>query len=226
MTHLGVIIQARMGSTRLPGKVLRDIAGKPLIDHIIGRLAELRQPATIIVATSHLPANDVIAKHCKTLGVICFRGDEHNVLARYVACATHHAFDHVVRLTADNPFTDIIELDRLIDFHFQQRNDYTHAFGHLPIGVGAEIFSFAALKQSALEGRMPNHLEHVNEYIQENPSLFRIGTLDVPAEKIAPELRLTVDTHDDFLRACQLAESSPDRWLTTEEAIAQCLRSA
>lgn len=221
---IGVVIQARMGSSRLPGKVLRPIAGRVLLDHVIGRLRDLQTPVEVVVATSTEPGDDIVAAHCKGR-VNCFRGSELDVLDRYVSCAQANRFDHVLRLTADNPFTDIEELDRLIALHLVEGYDYTHAFGELPIGVGAEIFTFSALLESHLAGHAPNHREHVNEYVQENPDLFRIGRLAVPARKKAPNLSLTVDTPADYERACHLAEKAKGAWLTTEEAILLCLRS-
>lgn len=215
-----------MGSTRLPGKVLRPIAGRPLLAHVLGRLAELEYPARVVVATSTEAGNDVIESFCRDRGVACFRGSEADVLTRYRECARAYEFDQVVRLTADNPFTDVLELDRLIQLHLNAGNDYTHSFGMMPLGVGAEIFTFAALEHSYGEGHAPNHREHVNEYIQENPALFRIGQLDVPAGKKHPELRLTVDTEEDYQRACRIAGLATGRWLGTEEAIALCSHSA
>lgn len=223
---VGVVIQARMGSTRLPGKVLMPVAGKLLLDHVLGRLALLGYPVEVVVATTDLPKDDAIARHCEAHGVSVFRGSESDVLDRYYRCAREHRFAHVVRLTADNPFTDMEELRRMIEQHLAQGNDYTHSFGCMPLGVGAEIFTFAALERSVLEGDAPNHREHVNEYIQENPHIFRIGVLQVADGKRQPDLRLTVDTEEDYRRACRIAESVPDRWIGTEEAIQLCSHSA
>ena len=215
-----------MGSTRLPGKVLRPIAGKVLLDHVLGRLSLLEYPVAVVVATSDQPQDNIVEQHCRSQGVIVFRDSESDVLDRYYQCAKEYHFDHVVRLTADNPFTDIQELHRLISQHLTQHNDYTHSFGTMPLGVGAEIFTFAALERSEREGHAPNHREHVNEYIQENPKIFRIGKLDVPLAKRFPNLRLTVDTEDDYQRACSIAGHAPSRWIGTEEAIRLCLHSA
>ena len=215
-----------MGSTRLPRKVLLPIAGKVLLDHVLGRLSLLAFTVKVVVATSELPQDDVIAQHCLARGVAVFRGSETDVLDRYYQCARENCFEHVVRLTADNPFTDMDELQRLIEQHLTQYNDYTHSFGTMPLGVGAEIFTFAALERSAREGHAPNHREHVNEYIQENPDVFRIGVLEVATAKRCPELRLTVDVEDDYLRACTIAGCAPDRWIGTEEAIQLCSLSA
>lgn len=223
---LGIVIQARMGSSRLPGKVLKDIAGRPLLAHVIGRLETMKHAASVVVATSDLPRDDVIANWCASSGKACFRGSETDVLDRYLRCAEAYGFTDVVRLTADNPFTDMPELDRLIDLHIDGKYDYSHSFGALPIGVGAEIFTVDALLRSHAEGHAPHHREHVNEYIPEHPESFRIGILDVPAEKRAPDLRLTVDTEADWRLACRLAEQAHGDWLETAEAIILCSRSA
>jgi spore coat polysaccharide biosynthesis protein SpsF len=154
--------------------------------------------------------------------VHCFRGSELDVLDRYYQCASQHGFKHVVRLTSDNPFTDIEELDRLIDLHMQEGNAFTHSFGQLPIGVGAEIFSFSALEKSWQEGHAAHHREHVDEYMLENPGVFKTGVLDVPAAKNKPDLRLTVDTEDDWRKADALVKKSSGEWLTTERIIGLC----
>ncbi|MBK7015858.1 MAG: glycosyltransferase family protein [Sulfuritalea sp.] len=219
---VGVIIQARMGSTRLPGKTLMPIGRRVLLDHVFDRLLLLRYPVQIIVATSNCFRDDIIESHCKRNGVAIFRGSELDVLDRYYQCAKQHCFDHVVRLTADNPFTDIDELHRLIELHLNNGNDYTHSFGVMPLGVGAEVFTFNTLERSAREGLAANHREHVNEYVQENPKRFRIGTLPVANEKRCAELRLTVDTEEDYRRACRIVSQIPNRWIGTEEAIRIC----
>lgn len=213
-----------MGSTRLPGKTLQLIVGRSLLGHILGRLDTLRHPARIVVATGDTPRDDVVAAFCAEHGVDCFRGSEQDVLARYYECARSRAFGHVVRLTGDNPFTDIDELDRLIEFHLAGGHDFSCSFEDLPVGVGAEIFTFSALKRSFLEGHAPHHREHVDEYILENRDLFRIGRLAIPERKRHPEVRLTVDTSDDLRRARFIAEHAAGPWPTTEEAIELCLR--
>jgi spore coat polysaccharide biosynthesis protein SpsF len=223
---LGIVIQARMGSTRLPGKVLRPIAGRPLLSHVTGRLALLRAQAKAVVATSTLAQDDAIEAWCKGSGVACFRGDEQDVLDRYLRCAEAFGFGLIVRLTADNPFTDIVELDRLIDLQASAGLDYAHSFGMMPIGVGAEIFTLNALRCSHREGLAAHHREHVNEYMQEHPEIFRSAALDIPLAKRAPRLRLTVDTEEDWQRADMLAAHAGHLWLDTEKAMALCSRSA
>ena len=222
----GIIIQAGMGSTRLPGKILKTINDRTLLDHIIDRLAELKEEATVVIATSTLPGDDAVEDFCRKKGVLCFRGSEQNVLSRYYECAKQQGFEHIVRLTADNPFVDVEEVDRLIAYHKLQKNEFTESFSQLPIGVGAEIFSFPALSEDMEKASMPHHFEHVDEYILENMELFQTGTLQVPAEKHFPEVRLTVDTQEDYEKACYIAEHSKTGLATTQEAIALCSQFA
>ena len=134
-----------MGSSRLPGKVLMPIGDMPLLAHVVRRLSAMRHTATVVVATTTVAGDEAIAHWCEREGVPCFRGSESDVLERYLQCAQQYELDPIVRLTADNPFTDVAELDRLIDQHLAEGNDFTHSFAALPVGVGAEVFSFAAL---------------------------------------------------------------------------------
>lgn len=220
----GIIIQARMGSTRLPGKILKDFCGKSLLEHIIFRLAALKKPAHVVIATSNLEQDDVVQNFCEQHLITCFRGDEQNVLKRYYDCALKYGFDNIVRMTGDNPFPDIEELDRLIEFHISNNNDYSECFSVLPIGVGMEIFGFNALKVSMEKSTMPHHFEHVDEYILENTNLFRTGTLSAVSSKNKNDIRLTVDTQEDYDKVCYIIKSSTNEYITTEEAIKICLQ--
>ena len=222
----GIIIQARTGSTRLPGKILKVINDRTLLDHIIDRLKELEEKAVVVIATSTLPGDDAVEQFCKEKGVLCFRGSESNVLSRYYECAKEHGFSHIVRLTADNPFVDVTEVDRLIVYHKECGNEFTESFSQLPIGVGAEIFSFSALEEDMQKASMPHHFEHVDEYILENMDKFKTGTLQVPESKYMPEVRLTVDTQEDYEKACYIAAHCKTGLATTEEAIFLCSQYA
>jgi spore coat polysaccharide biosynthesis protein SpsF len=223
----GVIIQARMGSTRLPGKILKKIGNKTLLEHIIFRLSYLKSEAGIVIATSLNSSDDVVYNFCEEKNIKCYRGSEDNVLSRYYECSKLYGFENIIRLTADNPFTDIEELDRLIESHIATGADYSHSFSILPIGVGAEIFTFNALEKSYREGNKPNHLEHVNEYIWDNSTSFKITILtDVKKSKQFPNVRLTIDTIEDYNKACFIVENCLGEFITTEEAIKLCLRYA
>jgi spore coat polysaccharide biosynthesis protein SpsF len=219
---LGIIIQARMGSNRLPGKILKKIGDKTLLDHIFYRLQFLKHSAKIVLATTINPKDNVVESFCKEKKIEFFRGSEDDVLSRYYECTRQYNFDHIVRLTGDNPFTDIEELDNLINLHLSSGADYTHSFGILPVGVGAEIFTFKALERSYQNGNKQNHREHVNEYISENPALFKISVLSVPEVKNRPDVILTIDTEEDYKKACYIAEHSTDEYVTTEKAIELC----
>lgn len=216
---LGIIIQARMGSSRLPGKVLKKIGNKTLLEHIIFRLERLKNIAKVVIATSSEEIDDIIEEFCKKSGVVCFRGSETNVLERYYLCAKQHGFDEIVRLTADNPFVDIEELDNLICFFRSEKAEYAHSFNVLPYGVGTEIFAYKALEKDFQESSMPHHFEHVNEYILENPDKFKTVVLPAKAEKNRPDIRLTVDTQEDYERACYIVENCDEEYVSTESAI-------
>lgn len=216
---LGIIIQARMGSKRLPGKVLKKIGDKTLLEHIFYRLLFLRHDAQVILATSDTIKDDVLEEFCIERDICCFRGSEHNVLERYYLCAREYGFFDIVRLTGDNPFTDIEELDNLIDLHLQTCSDYTSSLACLPVGVGGEIFTLAALEKSYYEGREPHHIEHVDEYILENPGMFKLAVLKVDGEKNRRDIRLTIDTEEDYSMACRIFEDSKGEFITTKEAI-------
>lgn len=221
---IGVIIQARMGSTRLPGKVLKSIGDKPLLGQILFRLQSLNHEAKIVVATSKNRKDDAIEAYCHEMNVSCFRGSELNVLERYYLCAKKHHFKHIVRLTADNPFVDIEELDNLLELHLASGADYSRSFKALPVGVGTEVFTYNALSMSFGRGTKTNHLEHVNEYIEENEDQFNISELNVVPDKNRHDIRLTVDTPEDYERANFIARGSRSEYISTQEAIALCLQ--
>ncbi|QCO07163.1 cytidylyltransferase domain-containing protein [Azospirillum argentinense] len=196
---IGIILQARMGSTRLPGKVLRPLNGIPMLDRIVARL-DRQAGFQLVVATGDLPGDDPVAAHAEALRVPVFRGSSLDVLDRYYHCALSFGFTQVIRATADNPFVDMEEGKRLLRRHQADGADYSLTID-LPVGVGLEIFTFPALARSWREGRAPHHREHVNEYILERPEVFRITRVSAPEPKQAPGLRLTVDTAADLARA-------------------------
>lgn len=221
---IGIIIQARMGSSRLPGKILKKIGDKTLLEHIFYRLSFLHHEAVTVLATTESDQDDVVAGFCQQHKISCFRGSEQHVLERYYVCAKQYQFQQIIRLTADNPFTDIEELDQLIDLHLTTQADYTNSFAVLPIGVGAEIFTYAALEKSYKLGQEPHHIEHVNEYILDNPQEFNIALLQVPVQKNRPDIRLTVDTMEDYDKACHIVQYRTQEYIKTEEAIELCLQ--
>lgn len=221
---VGIILQARMGSSRMPGKVLKPFFHTTLLGWILDRLAVLPWP--VVTATSGDIRDDPIERFCKDKDALCFRGDELDVLDRYCRCARFFGFDHVVRLTGDNPFPDISILKKLIKLHISRMADYTHAFGMLPLGVGAEIFSLEALERSWREGCEAHHREHVNEFILENQRMFRVETLHIPAKLHCPKLKLTIDTLADYERVLNYFAAPPGIQVGTRELIERCSSSA
>lgn len=225
METTGIIIQARMGSTRLPGKILKDFEGKTLLGHILYRLGQKILPDTeIVIATSTLSADDLVERFCASEGIKCFRGDERNVLSRYYECAVQNHYENIVRMTGDNPFPDVDELDRLIVYHMENNMDFSENFSVLPLGVGMEIFSFGALRDSMAYASLPKHFEHADEYILDHKDEYRFGTLDVFKEKNMPDVRLTVDTAEDYERACYILRNAGLEYVTTEAAITLALK--
>ena len=191
------IIQARMGSTRLPGKVLMEIQGKTILEHIVERLNKSKLIDQIVIATSDKKDDVKIVDFAKNIGIDYFQGSEQDVLDRYLQAAKIFEADIIIRVTADNPLTDPYIIDTMLEEHIKKCSDYTFIKG-LPVGICAEVFSMDSLKKSNLLGKEPHHREHVNEFILENPGLFNINLLKASPDMFRPNLRLTVDTRDDF----------------------------
>jgi spore coat polysaccharide biosynthesis protein SpsF len=217
---IGMVLQARMGSTRLPGKVLMPLGGTTLLGWIVQRLKDLPWP--LVIVTSDQVQDDAIARQCEQIKVQCFRGSEQDVLDRYYQCAVAYGFSHVIRLTGDNPCPDTDALQQLVALHLASAADYTHSIGELPVGVGAEIFRFEALQDSWREGRAAYHREHVNEFVIEHPKRFRIMKLEVAPDKHAPNLRLTIDTQEDYQRIAGCLNGGVDVHISTEALIKRC----
>lgn len=201
--QIGIILQARMGSTRLPGKVMADLNGLPLLKHILLRWQWLgRWP--LVLATTDRPEDDALESFCGQEQVPCFRGNALDVLDRYLGCARTFGFDHVIRWTGDNPFVDVEHLPSLVAGHQGGAFDYSNNFTGLPLGCGSEILSMGALSRSAAEGLAPDHREHVNEYILQNPALFSCWITSAPHPE-SYDLRWTVDLPQDLEAARVLA---------------------
>jgi spore coat polysaccharide biosynthesis protein SpsF len=213
-----------MGSRRLPGKVLKKIGNNSLLGHLMTKVNSLKNKVNVVIATSTLEINNEIEEFCLKNNIRCFRGSESNVLERYYFCAKEYGFDHIVRLTGDNPFVDDEEIDNLVKLHIKKNADYSQSYSALPVGVGAEIFSFETLEKSFKYGVNENHKEHVNEYIEENEDKFKIIKLSVPKEKNRPDISLTIDTVEDLNKASFIFDKAKENFISTEEAISLCLR--
>ena len=205
MTH--AILQARMSSSRLPGKVLKQILGRPMLDLLIERLRRCRKIDRIIVATSARPDDAAIVDLCKRLGVDVFAGDLENVLDRFYQTARRYGAEHIVRLTGDCPLNDPHLIDALVEFYFRQGCDYASNSRPptLPDGLDAEIFRFQVLKQAWREARDPYHLEHVTPFIVSQPERFDLANYSY--KENYSHLRWTVDEPEDFQFVEQVYEA-------------------
>jgi spore coat polysaccharide biosynthesis protein SpsF len=192
------IIQARMSSTRLPGKVLADVAGRPLLAHLLERAARAETLDSTVIATTVGPLDDPIEELCRRREVPCFRGSEEDVLDRYHRAATAFGGDVIVRLTADCPVLDPAVIDQTVRYYLDGEFDYvSNALKPtFPNGLDAEVFSFAALDRAWREAALRSEREHVTPYIWKHPELFRLGSVEHDADLSA--FRWTVDEPEDL----------------------------
>lgn len=208
-TSLG-IIQARMNSSRLPGKVLKLIKGKPMIYWIYQRARQSGLLDQLVVATSIEASDDPLAEQLETLQIPCFRGSLENVLGRYASVNMEYGpADCIVRLTGDNPLIDKLLIDELIEFFRKNRLDYATT-DQFPYGYGAEIFTSHALSTADNETADEYDREHVTPFILRQPERFRIGRLQSPED--LSEYRWTVDYREDFefiSKIYELTDKSP-----------------
>ena len=171
----GIIIQARTGSRRLPNKVFYKIGKKTLLDHIVSALKKEKLHNKIIIATTNLKKDIKIIEWCKKNKIKFFSGSHLNVLDRYYKCALKYKLKNIIRFTADNPFVNTKSIISLLEYHEKNKLDYTSSLPILPKGVGTEVFTISALRQSYLHGKKHIHKEHVNEYLLRNLRKFKTG---------------------------------------------------
>ena len=191
------IVQARMGSTRLPNKVMRPILGRPMIELLLARLSRAKHIEQIIVATGDDSRNDPLAKHCKQLGYVVVRGSDNDVLDRYYQAARPSAPEVVVRITGDCPLIDCDVVDKVIEYFLEQGVDYVSNTSPptFPDGLDTEVFTFAALEQAAQNASEPSAREHVTPFIRESKSF---KTANYANAEDCSGGRWTVDEPEDF----------------------------
>ncbi len=192
------IIQARMTSTRLPGKILADLAGKPLLYHVVVRAKQSRTLDLVAVATTEGLTDDETARYCEQVGIPCFRGSEDDVLDRYYQSAKHFGAGVVVRLTADCPLLDPEVIDKVVRFFYA--GDYDYVSNTIeptyPDGLDTEVFRWQALERTWREAQLKSEREHVTPYIWKQPNLFRQA--NVRNDVDLSGLRWTVDEPQDL----------------------------
>lgn len=198
-----------MGSNRLPGKVLLKIRGKTILERAIWRLRAAVTVDEVVVLTTTRDEDDSIVLEAERLEVPVHRGPELDVLKRFQQAARRFRPGIVVRATADNPLIDIGSVDRIVRAVRSSDLDYCME-NSLPVGAATEAITAQALEKSDSEARDPAHREHVTLYVKENLNRFRVAFLSPPDVLCRPDLRITVDTPEDFLYVEDLVSALPE----------------
>jgi spore coat polysaccharide biosynthesis protein SpsF len=193
------ILQARTSSTRLPGKVLKPILGRPMLSLQIERIQRSNKIDKLIVATSNERSDNDIENLCINIQIPCFRGSLDDVLDRFYQTATQNKPGHVVRLTGDCPLIDPEIIDKVINFYFE--GDFDYATNSMvpytfPDGLDVEVFRFTVLEKAWHEAILPSHREHVVPFIRQHPEMFKVGYYKNEVD--LSHLRWTVDEPEDF----------------------------
>jgi spore coat polysaccharide biosynthesis protein SpsF len=213
------IIQARISSTRLSGKVLRKIENEPMLYHVINQVRGSKLIKDIIIVTTTMPQDEVIVKYCKKNNIKCFRGSSTDLLDRYYKCAKKFGIDPIVRITSDCPLIDPKVIDKAITKFLKGSFDYVannlekhegkwdNSTCNFPQGMTVEISSFKTLEQAWKKAKKPSEREHVFPYVQFNPKLFRISNFKHPGD--LSFIRCTVDRFDDLQFVSELFKRFP-----------------
>lgn len=202
------IIQTRMGSTRLPGKVMMEINGEPMLFYVLKQVKACKKISKIIIATTNLNEDDIIEEYGKRLNYDVFRGDPHDVLDRYYQCAKHFKLKTIVRITSDDPLIDpqvienclkkyeIYDLDYVSNTISKNNGKWIPDLNGYPYGVAVEVFNFHSLYSAWKNSRNPLEREHVSPYFIKNPNMFKLGS--IKNNKDLSHIRVTVDYFEDF----------------------------
>ena len=222
------ILQTRMSSTRLPGKVLRPLNGGPMVLREIERIGRARRIDQLVVATSDDLTDNVLSDLLTGAGVTVFRGSLDDVLGRYAgALAANGPADHVVRLTGDCPLIDWTVIDAVIDRHLASGADYTANTWDrrtFPKGLDVDIVKSAVLLEAAAEARDPYEREHVLPFVYRRPDRYQLDGLSQNADE--GEVRWTVDTPEDFKFASEVYDALyPDNPVFTSDDVRTLVRS-
>ena len=195
---IGCIIQARIGSKRLPEKILKKLDEKTVLDYVIEQTKNSKKIDRMVIATTNLKEDDVIQEFCQNKKIDCFRGSVDDVLDRHYQCAKKYSFDTIVRVTSDNPVVDPEIIDLAIKKYQEGQFDMVTTCNKrsYPYGVSVEVFSFESLKESWNNSSLPSEREHVILYIQNKKNNFKIYNLI--NEKDLTYINCTIDNELDY----------------------------
>lgn len=215
------VVQARMGSTRLPGKVLRPLGNASVLAHVLLRTSRVKGIDAVLVATPFTAENDAIVHEARRLGAWPVRGEEGDVLGRYVDAALLTRADRVVRITADCPCIDPAIIDRVIDTHRRTGSDYTSNVHprSFPKGMDVEVIETKALTTLDSQRLAAWEREHVTPAIWQHPDRFQIANVYASSNHYRPNLRLTLDTFADYVMLQALFDLAKKDDFTLEEAL-------
>lgn len=221
--NVGCIIQARMTSKRLPGKVLKILDyenDRTILEEIIRRVQISKHIGKIIVATTTNKEDDDIVEVSLKNEVQYFRGNENDVLSRYYYAAKENRLNHIVRITADCPFIDPYVIDNLVELYFSTNVDYCSncLSRSYPHGLDCEVFSYKALEKAYFQGTSYFFREHVTSYIYMNPEQFKLQNLKLKDNNYR-DIRITVDTIQDYILACVIKDNLNDEDVSFENIL-------
>ena len=212
MSKIALIIQARMSSQRLPGKMIMNIAGIPLYKYVIKRCQNVNSIHDVILATSTDSSDDQLAEFALKDGFKVFRGYLYNVLGRYIACAKEIEADIIIRVCGDSPFVDVKIIDILLTRFIKKNLDYISLHKvHCIKGLDSEIVRLSALQRSHDLNSHPDNLEHVTHYIRKNIQLFKTEFIDMNLDPFDGRISLTVDTDEDLAFCNAIANALANR---------------
>ncbi len=196
------IVQARRGSSRFPDKVIKEIAGKPMLFHVLRRVKNAELASKVVLATTTDPRDKLLANIAKAAGTETYFGNTDDVLDRYYQAAKKFRAANILRVTADCPVTDPSIIDSVIRKFSNAKCEYASNAWAFPEGLGVEVFTFDALKKAWTEAKLISEREHVTPYMWKNPRLFKLA--EFKGKPNFPHLRLTVDYEVDLKLVAKL----------------------
>jgi len=225
MHNVTVLIQARVGSSRFPQKVLKKIEGKPMIWHVVNRVKQTNLVNQIALVTTKLDEDKKLLDIANELGVIGITGDENNVLKRFYDCASQINADPIIRITGDCPLIDPFLIDEMIKFFLEHDYDYisNRMIPTFPDGLDIEIFSYTALRSAILNSKWSSELEHVTPYISKNPQKFKLFNFQNNVD--LSQMRWCVDEKEDLVFVKKIFEKLSPKFIFSMDEILKILKN-